>query len=155
MTLLERGPCLKRPCDYQQRCPAAFPGWYPPGASRWDLFIFLKAYVLLFLLAHLTNRQQTIVSSSHLSVIHNEKIFHEPYKFKPERWLGEEGKELERWHVGFSRGPRRCIGSRSVSPNVLSRGANLMLCSTTTKDIVVLHTWSFFVSPPTYFRGLK
>lgn len=48
MTSLDRGPCLKRPCDYQQRCPAAFLGWYPLGASRWDLFISLKAYVLLF-----------------------------------------------------------------------------------------------------------
>ncbi|KAJ5681311.1 elymoclavine monooxygenase [Penicillium maclennaniae] len=53
----------------------------------------------------------TVVSSSHLSIIHNETIFYDPYEFKPERWLGDEGKELEKWHVGFSRGPRRCIGS--------------------------------------------
>ncbi|KAJ6103982.1 elymoclavine monooxygenase [Penicillium sp. IBT 18751x] len=53
----------------------------------------------------------TVVSSSHLSIIHNDTIFHDPYEFKPERWLGDEGKELEKWHIGFSRGPRRCIGS--------------------------------------------
>jgi len=30
--------------------------------------------------------------------------------FLPERWLGEEGKRLEKWNVSFSQGTRRCIG---------------------------------------------
>ncbi|KAJ5837013.1 elymoclavine monooxygenase [Penicillium robsamsonii] len=77
----------------------------------------------------------TIVSSSHLSIITNDTIFHDPYKFKPERWLGEEGKSLERWHVGFSRGPRRCIGSRLVHPYILGRTADFMPCSASTNDI--------------------
>ncbi|RAH68800.1 cytochrome P450 [Aspergillus aculeatinus CBS 121060] len=53
----------------------------------------------------------TVVSSSHLSIIHNETIFPSPHKFVPERWLGDNGKDLEKWHVGFSRGPRRCIAA--------------------------------------------
>ncbi|KAJ5539961.1 cytochrome P450, partial [Penicillium frequentans] len=37
-------------------------------------------------------------------------IFPEPDKFVPDRWLGEKGKQLRRWHVSFSRGSRSCIG---------------------------------------------
>ena len=40
----------------------------------------------------------------------NADLFPEPGSFKPERWLGEKGKELERWNVSFSRGTRGCIG---------------------------------------------
>ncbi|KAJ5636385.1 cytochrome P450 [Penicillium longicatenatum] len=44
-------------------------------------------------------------------IIHdNEELFPEPEKFKPERWLGDKGKELERWNVTFSKGPRACLG---------------------------------------------
>ncbi|GIJ99999.1 hypothetical protein Aspvir_004013 [Aspergillus viridinutans] len=46
------------------------------------------------------------------SLIHgNPALFPEPDAFLPERWLGEQGKLLEKWNVAFSKGPRRCIGS--------------------------------------------
>ncbi|KAK6524656.1 hypothetical protein TWF281_011558 [Arthrobotrys megalospora] len=40
----------------------------------------------------------------------NPKVFPEPLKFNPERWLAEDTKELERYFVPFSRGARVCIG---------------------------------------------
>jgi cytochrome P450 len=40
----------------------------------------------------------------------NDTCYYEPYKFIPERWLGEEGKELDKWFVTFSKGPRMCLG---------------------------------------------
>ncbi|KAH8897570.1 cytochrome P450 [Thozetella sp. PMI_491] len=44
-------------------------------------------------------------------VIHRHpKHYPEPDRFIPERWLGEEGKQLHKWFVAFSKGPRRCIG---------------------------------------------
>ncbi|KAF4850947.1 Cytochrome P450 monooxygenase BOT1 [Colletotrichum siamense] len=40
----------------------------------------------------------------------NPDIFPEPERFIPERWLGENGWELEKWFVPFSKGTRACIG---------------------------------------------
>lgn len=56
----------------------------------------------------------TIVSISHRTIHDNPTLFPEPEKFIPERWLGEKGKELEKWHVSFSKGPRHCIGMNLV-----------------------------------------
>ncbi|OTA81174.1 hypothetical protein M434DRAFT_85753 [Hypoxylon sp. CO27-5] len=53
----------------------------------------------------------TIASVSLLSIHQNTTLFPQPQKFCPERWLGEEGKRLEKWNVAFSRGPRQCIGA--------------------------------------------
>ncbi|KAI3319985.1 cytochrome P450 [Xylariaceae sp. AK1471] len=52
----------------------------------------------------------TIISLSMRMVHFNENVYYEPYKFIPERWLGEEGKELDKWFVTFSKGPRMCLG---------------------------------------------
>lgn len=35
-------------------------------------------------------------------------LFPEPHVFRPDRWLDND--TLERWHIGFSKGPRKCIG---------------------------------------------
>ncbi|KAE8319328.1 putative benzoate 4-monooxygenase cytochrome P450 [Aspergillus transmontanensis] len=40
----------------------------------------------------------------------NETIFPEPRVFRPERWLGPDGKRLERYLVPFNRGTRSCLG---------------------------------------------
>lgn len=47
--------------------------------------------------------------SSHF-VHRNATIFDDPNEFDPERWLGPSGKNLDRWLVAFSRGPRSCLG---------------------------------------------
>ncbi|OQV04057.1 hypothetical protein CLAIMM_09006 isoform 2 [Cladophialophora immunda] len=40
------------------------------------------------------------------------RIFHDPESFTPERWLvsSDSGKELDKYFLGFSTGPRSCIG---------------------------------------------
>ncbi|OJJ05850.1 hypothetical protein ASPVEDRAFT_137854 [Aspergillus versicolor CBS 583.65] len=53
----------------------------------------------------------TIVSITHRTIHDNPDLFDSPEKFKPERWLGEKGKALDRWMVAFSKGSRQCVGS--------------------------------------------
>ena len=40
----------------------------------------------------------------------NEQIFADAHAFRPERWLGAGGKNLQRYLVPFSRGTRACVG---------------------------------------------
>ncbi|KAF5877740.1 putative cytochrome p450 protein [Botrytis fragariae] len=52
----------------------------------------------------------TIVSTTTLPAHQNKNIFPESMAFKPERWLGNEDKKLERYLVPFNRGTRSCLG---------------------------------------------
>lgn len=54
----------------------------------------------------------TPVSQSNYFVNHDPKIFPEPLRFHPERWIeaNEKGIRLERYMVSFSRGSRACVG---------------------------------------------
>ncbi|ERF76671.1 hypothetical protein EPUS_02210 [Endocarpon pusillum Z07020] len=52
----------------------------------------------------------TAIHSTTLLLHENEKLFPDPQAFKPERWLGEEGQELQRYLVPFARGTRACLG---------------------------------------------
>ncbi|KAH8094802.1 cytochrome P450 [Cristinia sonorae] len=52
----------------------------------------------------------TVVGMSCCFVHNNETVFEEAYKFKPERWLGGHGKDLEPYLVPFSKGTRSCVG---------------------------------------------
>lgn len=40
----------------------------------------------------------------------NPEIFPDPYEFRPERWEGEKGQQLQKYLVVFNRGNRNCIG---------------------------------------------
>ena len=40
----------------------------------------------------------------------NPKIFPQPDEFIPERWMGPDAKELKKYLVPFSKGPRQCLG---------------------------------------------
>ncbi|KAI0551803.1 cytochrome P450 [Xylaria curta] len=53
---------------------------------------------------------KTIISLSMRMVHFNDSVYEDPYEFIPERWLGERGKELDKWFVAFSKGPRMCLG---------------------------------------------
>ncbi|KAK6723926.1 hypothetical protein SNK04_002769 [Fusarium graminearum] len=41
---------------------------------------------------------------------YDEEVFPEPWKFRPERWLQENSKDLDGFLYPFSRGTRSCIG---------------------------------------------
>lgn len=56
----------------------------------------------------------TSVSMSAYVVHHNPTIFQDPEVYRPERWLGDAGKELQPYFVAFSTGARGCIG-RNIS----------------------------------------
>jgi cytochrome P450 len=56
----------------------------------------------------------TTVSMSAYVVHRDPQVFPDPEMFKPERWLGETGKELQPYFVAFSAGSRGCIG-RNIS----------------------------------------
>ncbi len=58
----------------------------------------------------IADEYKTIISLSMRMVHFNETVYEKPYEFIPERWLGESGKELDRWFVTFSKGPRMCLG---------------------------------------------
>ncbi|KAL4903790.1 hypothetical protein BDW74DRAFT_168672 [Aspergillus multicolor] len=51
-----------------------------------------------------------VVGMSTHFVLQNKTIFEGPSEFRPERWLGDKAKDLDRWLVSFSRGPRSCLG---------------------------------------------
>ncbi|KAK7044006.1 hypothetical protein VNI00_008174 [Paramarasmius palmivorus] len=53
---------------------------------------------------------KTIVSCGTYFVQNDPDIFPDPKKFKPERWLNEESRALEKYLVAFSKGPRICLG---------------------------------------------
>ena len=52
----------------------------------------------------------TIVGMSGIFVHKSEVIFEDPEEFDPGRWMDKNFKELEKWLVSFSRGPRSCLG---------------------------------------------
>lgn len=50
----------------------------------------------------------TVVGSSIAVIHHKPEIFVDPYTYNPDRWL--ENKDLTKYLVSFSRGPRSCYG---------------------------------------------
>ncbi|BCS22405.1 cytochrome P450 [Aspergillus puulaauensis] len=57
---------------------------------------------------------KTSVSMSSYVAHRDEKVFPDPEIFRPERWMGEEGKKLQPYFITFSAGARGCIG-RNIS----------------------------------------
>ncbi|KAJ5777364.1 hypothetical protein N7520_000610 [Penicillium odoratum] len=55
-----------------------------------------------------------MVSLSRYLRHYNLDYFPAPESFKPERWLGKDDKELEKWNFSFSKGIRRCLGLPDV-----------------------------------------
>lgn len=62
--------------------------------------------------------------SSHF-VHRNASVFEDPNEFVPERWLGTDGRNLDRWLVSFSRGPRSCLGLKYANVHELSKRMSL------------------------------
>ena len=56
----------------------------------------------------------TTVSMSSYVAHRDANVFPDPEVFRPERWLGEAGKQLQPYFITFSAGARGCIG-RNIS----------------------------------------
>ncbi|ESK81719.1 benzoate 4-monooxygenase cytochrome p450 [Moniliophthora roreri MCA 2997] len=52
----------------------------------------------------------TVASCGSYFVHNDPTVFPEPKQFKPERWLDENSREVEKYLVAFSKGPRICLG---------------------------------------------
>jgi len=53
---------------------------------------------------------KTSVGMTSVLLHHDEHHFPNSNRFIPERWLGDEGKRLDKYNVGFGKGSRICIG---------------------------------------------
>lgn len=77
---------------------------------------------------------------------HNETVFPDSHRFKPERWLDPaERKRLEKYMVAFSKGSRQCIGMHLAKAEILLavstllRRMDLELYETTVEDVAIKH----------------
>jgi len=56
----------------------------------------------------------TIVGMAPYTLHRNVEVFKDPLTFDPDRWLGPQAAEMNRWFWAFSSGGRMCIGLQSV-----------------------------------------
>lgn len=54
----------------------------------------------------------TELYTSGWTLTHDEKNFHDPFAFLPERWIDRECKDLKEASQPFAVGPRGCIGKK-------------------------------------------
>lgn len=80
----------------------------------------------------------TSVSMSSYVAHRDTAIFPEPEVFRPERWLGDEGKQLQPYYITFSAGARGCIGR------------NISYLEQTILTASVLHRYDFALAYPAW-----
>jgi cytochrome P450 len=56
------------------------------------------------------NKVQTVIGMTIRQLHWNKENFPEPLQYKPERWLGESKKRLQKYFVPFGKGSRSCVG---------------------------------------------
>ena len=62
----------------------------------------------------------TAVSMTIIDVLTDPSIFPDPDRFQPERWLGTDGKRLDKFLIPFNKGPRQCIGMELAKAEILA-----------------------------------
>ena len=103
----------------------------------------------------------TPVSMSSMDLHQNARIFPDPSKWRPERWL-EQGamQRLDKYFVPFSKGTRACLGINLAYAEIyvaiatVFRKFDLELYRTTRDDIDVAHDF-FNPSPRLDSKGLR
>jgi cytochrome P450 len=96
----------------------------------------------------------TPMSTTSLSAHTAETVFPDPFKFKPERWLGSEGRLLRRYKMAFGKGGRRCIGIELARAELylatvaLVRSFDMTLYETDEMDVAFVHDYQ--VSMPDF-----
>lgn len=59
------------------------------------------------------------------TVTHDEKYFHDPMTFKPERWIDPDCTDVKEASQPFSLGARGCLGRKYVNYPTISQHARL------------------------------
>ncbi|KAE8139946.1 cytochrome P450 [Aspergillus pseudotamarii] len=105
--------------------PSSFPPWATLEQLPYLIAVVQEGLRLCDLVTHWISRQfpdqplqcrgifmpaNTTVGMTAMFTHLNETISPEPRVFRPERWLGPDGKRLERYLVPFNRGTRSCLG---------------------------------------------
>jgi len=99
-----------------------------------------------------TIRPGTSMSMSTLCIHTNERVFPDPWRFQPDRWLGAQGKALQKYQFGFGRGSRRCLGMDLAYAELfltlaaVVTGHEMELVETSEEDVRFLH--DFQVAQP-------
>ncbi|KAI9878625.1 MAG: hypothetical protein M1830_000392 [Pleopsidium flavum] len=96
----------------------------------------------------------TPVSQTPYFVLMNPRVFPDPKKFDPDRWLTptENGQRLDRYLVSFGKGSRQCLGMNLayaelyLTTATVFRRFEMALFETTIKDIEIER--DFFVAVP-------
>lgn len=89
----------------------------------------------------------TPMSITSLAVYANERLFPDPWAFKPERWLEHQGVRLKKYQMAFGKGMRRCIGINLAQAELSMVLAEVMKCfdlelfETTEDDVKFLHDY--------------
>lgn len=102
---------------------------------------------------NITIPQGTPIGITSLAVHTDESLYPSPWEFRPERWIGEKGKELRKYMVGFSKGSRICLGMQLAylelyltTARMFSLLAELELFETGEEDVRFTH--DFFLPFP-------
>ncbi|KAK4223162.1 Trichodiene oxygenase [Podospora fimiseda] len=88
---------VKETLRYVPLVPGRLPRKVPKGG------LFVPA-------AQTTIPEGAIVGIDHMPLHMRSEVFEHPTEFDPERWIGEQGKELNYWLLSFSKGRTDCIG---------------------------------------------
>ncbi|KAL9106924.1 MAG: hypothetical protein Q9227_008110 [Pyrenula ochraceoflavens] len=89
----------------------------------------------------------TPISITTLAAHTAESVFPDPFRFDPNRWLGDAGRERRKFNIAFSKGGRRCLGVELARAELYLAAAALLrrfdmeLCQTDGSDVAFLHDY--------------
>lgn len=102
----------------------------------------------------------TPMSTTTLSAHTAPSVFPDPFVFDPERWLGDEGRKLQKYQMSFGKGSRKCLGIELARAEMylvtvaLVQGFDMSLWKTEASDVAFVH--DYHVSMPSIeFKGLE
>lgn len=100
--------------EFTHQVRKGFPGFLLDSPSI--ITGYLRVYVTISRssIDRLTRSVQAEIYTSAWSVTHDVQNFHEPMKFKPERWINADCKDIKTASQPFSLGMRGCVGRKSV-----------------------------------------
>lgn len=102
----------------------------------------------------------TPMSTTTLSAHTAPSVFPDPFVFDPERWLGDEGRKLQKYQMSFGKGSRKCLGIELARAEMylvtvaLVQGFDMELWKTEASDVAFVHDYHVSMPSPE-FKGLE